>query len=1293
MANEYLKRTPTSSGNRKVWTWSGWVKRNEISNGSVFYTSQTSTPYLSVASFNADNTIEAVRSENGTVTELSSESVFRDPGSWKHILISFDTTKSTESERTKLYVNGVLSPFDSSANYASLNYEAGVNRIVEHNIGIIRNTSSSLVNPFLGELFDLFLVDGQALTPDVFGFYKDGDGYMSSGTANSTDFKPGQWMPHSPTKIKKDINRRGGFGVNGFYLPMNDSSNPGADFHCAPNSIIKLKGEDLPQPQNGAPTTSDAFVSQLRQEEGTLGFDGCLKLDGNQGLSIADTAALDLGTGDFTIEGFYYLKDEGTYHALFDFRGSGGDGLYPALFKDQTENKLYFYENSGVEIDDISMRHNEWMHVAICRNSGVTRAFVDGKLSGSFNDSNNYISRDLYIGQSLSNSNDLFGFVSNFRIVKGTGLYTANFTAPTEPLTAVTNTILLCANSTTSATASTVTPSTISAIGSPIATRNELTGSVVYALPLISGGKNSGFGDYSNDIRGSGTAKTVSAVTYNSITPTITSGHSPYGSFVDYNSPAGTGGYIDVADSTAFDNVNLTTAEWTFEAWYKRGAVGSGASNLIQFGNTTDYQNISVSIHPSGRLWYIWSYNGSSWGVLDSTGGPVIPQDEWCHIAIVKEATPTPRIVTYVNGVAAKLVEVTSNISYTSPDYMRIGGHYRGPNSGGDTYYYNGGIFDARFYSTVKYKGGFDVPKPYTPVGIEAFRTTADTCKNNFVTMNPLNKNGCTLSNGNLTTADATSNGGQIYSTMGSNTGKWYYEAHVTQEGAAAGTLIGINPLIRPSSNQQNRTAYRSSGDVYSDSSTVQTGTTYTTGDIIGVAWDADNKKLWFAKNGSWVYSGNPAGGTNPAVTYTNTETQGPSIQYDNGGQSQVTNLNFGQNPSFSGQVTAGTNADGNGKGLFKYAPPSGFLALCEDNLPTPAIADPGKHFKSVLYHGDGNSGRSITGVGFQPDLVWIKNRTTATSHGLYDTIRGPEYDLRSDSTAASTKYAGYGVASFDENGFTVQGNGTVSNSDDNFVAWCWKAGGPAVSNTDGTITSQVSANQTAGFSIVSYTGNETDNATVGHGLGKVPDMIIVKNRTSAVSWGVWHSSLTSGQVLRLDQVTQAQTPGTAYFQDENNTSSVFALGTNDETNDSDGDTYIAYCWAEIEGFSKFGSYLGNSSTDGPFVYCGFKPAWVMIKAATELTSYTSYSSWGIKDSSRYPSNINNVPTLWANESYAEGKRGNGGNDTYNEHFDFLSNGFKIGSSSSYEVESNRNGVTYIFMAFAESPFQTANAK
>ena len=312
MANEYLKRTPTSTGNRMVWTWSSWIKLAGLpttgTNGdrglfsAVNATNSGADASLRFSREGGSNPFQLQWSSSrfnvANDESLSTAPVFRDTGNWMHVLLIRNTTVNWSSERIRFYVNGIEQ--DKTQSNAVSQYEtAGINETVSHAIGDHFGQGRA----FQGEMCDVFFVDGQAMLPEVFGFYKEGKGYQSSGYTNATDFRPGQWSPHSPTKIKKDINRRGGFGVNGFYLPMNDSSNPGADFHCTPNSIIKLKGEDLPQPQNGAPTTSDAYVSQLRQETGTLGFDGAVKFDGDGDyLSLSTTSDFAFGTGNFTIE-------------------------------------------------------------------------------------------------------------------------------------------------------------------------------------------------------------------------------------------------------------------------------------------------------------------------------------------------------------------------------------------------------------------------------------------------------------------------------------------------------------------------------------------------------------------------------------------------------------------------------------------------------------------------------------------------------------------------------------------------------------------------------------------------------------------------------------------------------------------------------------------------------------------------------------------------------------------------------------------------------------------------------
>jgi len=327
-----------------------------------------------------------------------------------------------------------------------------------------------------------------------------------------------------------------------------------------------------------------------------------------------------------------------------------------------------------------------------------------------------------------------------------------------------------------------------------------------------------------------------------------------------------------------------------------------------------------------------------------------------------------------------------------------------------------------------------------------------------------------------------------------------------------------------------------------------------------------------------------------------------------------------------------------------------------------------------VLWDGDDNNGRSITGVGFQPDLVWIKKRNGTNDHNLFDSIRGSNIALFSSNTNGDTAYTDR-LFSFDGDGFTVGSSVAINQSSRSFVAWCWKAGGPAVTNTDGSITSQVSANQTAGFSIVSYTGDGSDaNRTVGHGLGKTPAFIIVKARDEASRhWLIWHNAYGNDEAMLFD----TGTPAGSRFGPDAPTSNVFGVyggqGNRGTTK------FISYCWTEIEGFSKFGSYVGDARTDGPFVYCGFKPAWVMIKAASVATN-----GWVIMDNARSSDNPNGE-TIFANTSNTEYT------NISPREMDFVSNGFKIRAGAG--TERNTSGATYIFAAFAESPFTTANAK
>ena len=328
-------------------------------------------------------------------------------------------------------------------------------------------------------------------------------------------------------------------------------------------------------------------------------------------------------------------------------------------------------------------------------------------------------------------------------------------------------------------------------------------------------------------------------------------------------------------------------------------------------------------------------------------------------------------------------------------------------------------------------------------------------------------------------------------------------------------------------------------------------------------------------------------------------------------------------------------------------------------------IDKPTDYFNTKLYTGTG-SAQSITGVGFQPDWIWIKQRSGTTHHKTSDAVRGATKALKpNNSDEEGTD--GQGITSFDSDGFSLGTGGDYNGSSNTQVAWNWLAGGSASSNSNGSITSSVSANTTAGFSIVSYTGTGS-NATVGHGLGVAPKMIFFKNRSGANNWNTYQESLGAGQRMRLN-TTGASESSTGFMNNTSPTSSVFTVGTSSDTNISTNN-YIAYCFAEKKGYSKFGKYTGNESTDGTFVYTGFKPAFVMAKPSSQT------GSWSITDNKRLGYNGDNK-RLYPNLTLAE----------ESQAYDLFSNGFKATTTSG---NNNASGQTYIYMAFAEAPFVTS---
>ena len=432
---------------------------------------------------------------------------------------------------------------------------------------------------------------------------------------------------------------------------------------------------------------------------------------------------------------------------------------------------------------------------------------------------------------------------------------------------------------------------------------------------------------------------------------------------------------------------------------------------------------------------------------------------------------------------------------------------------------------------------------------------------------------------------------------------------------------------------------------------------TCTTGDIVGVALDMDNKKVFFSKNGTFFASQDPANSSGELVSFSTSmqnATIAPAIQtYNNTSEAA---LNFGQRP-------------------FDYTPPTGYKKLSSKNIlnHTSSVLNPKEHFDTLLYTtGSSNGTFTHTGIGFKADLMWIKCRSANEHHYWVDSVRGDQAVtdkfLRSSDQSAegSTGLNGTTWTTID-GGFKVvetsidnsNGGGEVYYASRNYCVWCWKAGGSsntfnvdgkgyastsAAEITDGSIAlTGASVNREAGFSIVTYSGTGSAG-TIGHGLGKAPKWIVTKRRSGTEDWKVYHSSIDGGKFKKLNNGSQAQTSNSDVYPDTAPTSSVYSLGNHVSVNGS-GDTYIAYCWAEIPGYSKFGEYLGNNSADGTYVHLGFKPAWIMVKLI-------SGDNWYMSDVKRDPFNVHDH-RLFADTNAAEGA-------IDQEHVDFLSNGFKF---------------------------------
>jgi hypothetical protein len=753
---------------------------------------------------------------------------------------------------------------------------------------------------------------------------------------------------------------------------------------------------------------------------------------------------------------------------------------------------------------------------------------------------------------------------------------------------------------------------------------------------------------------------------------------------------------------TPASNGNRKT--WTFSTWVKRGNLNT---NYSFWGATSGSNEHVLRFNDgTGDELAFWEWSGS-YAFNLKTNAKFRDVAGWYHIVIAcdtTQATASDRLKMYVNG---EQVTSFSTATYPSQNYDTYVNSTSNPNyvgwSGYSNNYYDGYMAETILVdgtaldptSFGETKSGIWIPKAYsgsygtngfhlefagnandtsgngnnfTATNISAYDYVPDSPTNNFGTFSALmHRAGSApvLSQGNLT---AVWPGYWFGSTVGITSGKWYWEYVITA--GTVGSEIGIATANRNFSGGLSNSSvgtgygYITNGQKFTNTTYSAYGASWTTGDIIGIAFDYDSGTLTFYKN-------NSSQGT--AFTGIGADTWIPAFG-NNTGSSMTARVNFGQDSSFAGTKTAQGNTDANGVGDFYYSPPSGFLALCSANLPAPAIdpaedASPTDYFNTVLYSGNGST-NAITGVGFGPEFCWAKSRNLANSHRLIDIVRGDSI-LYSDLTDAENTGGDF---TFDSDGITWNGGGANANdSDKTFVLWSWLAGGTAASNTDGSITSTVSANTDSGFSIVTWTGNGVTGATIGHGLGAKPDWILLKKRSATSSWIVYNSARGATKYITLPGTPSEQTSSGAW-NDTEPTTSVFTTGSFGDVKDS-GATFVAYCFAKKDGYAAQGTYVGNGSSDGPFVYTGFRPAVIIAKNINDATT-----NWWLHDNERLGYNDKNY-ALFPALNYAEDA---------NVRLDILSNGFKIRNTAKHW---NTSGQTFIYLAIAEQPFKYANAR
>ncbi len=996
---------------------------------------------------------------------------------------------------------------------------------------------------------------------------------------------------------------------------------------------------------------------------GAMAFDGT-----GDYFSVPDSVDWDFGAGDFTIEFWAKIGASAPDGSMLSHYDVSSQRSWSVVL-DATNNELEFVystDGSSATTAAFSWSYSEhtWYLVSICRSGADLKAFIDGTQIGSTHDIStsdlhNSTSTLTIGGDVRSGMGYLFkGAIDDLRIVR-TALRTSNWTASTSAFTDSINTVLLL-----NADINQGTWAEDSSTGLAISTDSRMK---------FDGGDDS----------------------------------------------------LSVADSSDWE---FGSGDFCIEAWVNVSENTSthtiwSTTNLDNYGGM--FCNVGAA---AGLYWYI----GTGSGHITITA-PALSAGRWYHVACVRSGTGSNETIIYVDGVSAATGTYTDNSQDAGANGFYVGDWP--PNS----WDLNGYVDEVRVSNVERYSGTF-TPKGrgepftadantkllihsdytgglgadssgnynnFTATGLVATDQVLDSPTNNFATLNPI-ANGkelfsatgtVTFSEGNL----------KHYNQYGSaywpatmelpTTGKWYWECYGNTNGGQYG--LQMSGLTRDLAAGSKQYLWTSSGIEY-PKGTVVDSATYVSGDILGFAVNLDDGEIKFYKNNTLEYTG------------TNMNSLGydylrPCFFHTDGTTVWV---NFGADSSFAGTKTAQGNQDGNDKGDFYYEPPSGHLALCTDNLPTPEIKLSGKYMDTALFTGTGSE-LELSSLSFQPDFTWIKTRQLAYNHRVFDAVRGVTKELYPNDNDAEVTDA-QSLKSFDSDGFTLgTSSGINPSSSSNMVSWNWKAGGaPTATNvaTSGAMTSgsvfqdgssntsftpgsdiypyKISANTESGISIITYEGNGDPGdggQTIPHGLSQAPELVFIKQTDADNDWYAGATPVGWTQYGALSDGS-AFSASAMPWRDTAPTSSFITIGGSAGVND-DGDDYVCYAFHSVEGYSKVGSYEGNGNVDGTFIYTGFEPAFVITKRTD------SSGDWVLLDVKRNTYN-EMIYQLMPNANYAEGASSSSGTyRSWTTKLDMVSNGFKHRWAGDAGISVNVDGGDYIYIAFAESPFKYSNAR